>query len=238
LGQKDKKNKKDKAAIPLENTIPLGINTAFTTIAPMTVEEKRAARNRYCDLISHIFLHFAQFFLCIRLRSIDVEEAAKARREEARNTFESYLYRLRDLLNEDNKDTPFKKCSQESERSAIAEKLDESFVWLHDRGELAETSQFLDKRIALEWVFLRSWFPSNVLILIPFSKNARKAHYPSLPRNRGFPSSLEQFPDVELVYSSVPYRSPRKPHRRSICRPPLQMDERRVGRTRKDAARP
>jgi len=85
-----------------------------------------------------------------RLRSIDVEEAAKARREEARNTFESYLYRLRDLLNEDNKDTPFKKCSQEQERRAIVEKLEESFAWLYDRGELAETSQFLDKRIALE----------------------------------------------------------------------------------------
>lgn len=85
-----------------------------------------------------------------RLRSIDVEEAAKTRREEARNTFESHLYRLRDLLDEDAKDTPFKQCSQESERKAISEKLEESFAWLNDRGEFAETSQFLDKRIALE----------------------------------------------------------------------------------------
>jgi hypoxia up-regulated 1 len=46
-GKKDKKNKKDKAAAALENTIPLGINVAFTTIAPMTVEEKKAARSRY-----------------------------------------------------------------------------------------------------------------------------------------------------------------------------------------------
>lgn len=85
-----------------------------------------------------------------RLRAIDAEESAKTRREEARNTFESYLYRLRDLLNEDNKDTPFKKCSQASERKEIAERLEESFAWLADRGDLAETSQFLDKRIALE----------------------------------------------------------------------------------------
>jgi len=54
------------------------------------------------------------------------------------------------LLDDDNKDTPFKKCSQETERKAIAEKLEDSFAWLHDRGDLAETSQFLDKRIALE----------------------------------------------------------------------------------------
>lgn len=88
----------------------------------------------------------------VRLRAIDVEEAVKTRREEARNTFESYLYRLRDILDDDNKDTPFKKCSQEIERKAIAEKLQDSFAWLHDRGDLAETSQFLDKRIALECV--------------------------------------------------------------------------------------
>ena len=95
------------------------------------------------------------FFL--RLRVIDAEELTKTRREEARNTFESYLYRLRDLLDEDNKDTPFKKCSQSRERTAIAEKLDESFAWLSDRGDLAETSQFLDKRIALEYVFSPSF---------------------------------------------------------------------------------
>ncbi|KAF9481579.1 actin-like ATPase domain-containing protein [Pholiota conissans] len=115
---------------PVENTITLTVDTKFTTIPPMTVDEKKKARSR--------------------LRAIDAEETAKTRREEARNTFESYLYRLRDLLDEDNKDTPFKKCSQQSERKEITEKLEESFSWLADRGDLAETSQFLDKRIALE----------------------------------------------------------------------------------------
>jgi hypoxia up-regulated 1 len=85
-----------------------------------------------------------------RLRVIDNEEAAKNRKDEARNTLESYLYRLRDLLDEENRDTPFKKCSRESERQAIAEKLEDSFTWLHDRADVAETSQFLDKRISLE----------------------------------------------------------------------------------------
>ena len=86
----------------------------------------------------------------VRLRALDAEEASKVRREEARNSFEGYLYRLRDLLDPYNTETPFKKCSQDSERKAISEKLDESFSWLFDMGDLAETSQLLDKRVALE----------------------------------------------------------------------------------------
>jgi hypoxia up-regulated 1 len=85
-----------------------------------------------------------------RLRVLDGEEAARNRKDEARNTLEGYLYRLRDLLDNSNQDTPFQKCSKESERHSIHEKLDESFLWLHEKGDAAETSQFLDKRISLE----------------------------------------------------------------------------------------
>lgn len=88
-----------------------------------------------------------------RLRAIDQQEAAKTRKDEARNTLEGYLYRLRDLLDEENRDTPFKKCSKASERKEITEKLEASFTWLHEHGDVAETSQFLDKRISLEQVF-------------------------------------------------------------------------------------
>lgn len=119
-----------KKVVSKEDTIKLKVVTTFPTIAPMTVDEKKQARSR--------------------LRAIDLEEAAKNRKDEARNTLESYLYRMRDLLDDENKDAPFKKCSKESERAAIAEKLEDSFTWLHDRGDIAETSQFLDKRISLE----------------------------------------------------------------------------------------
>ncbi|KAG7087443.1 hypothetical protein E1B28_013409 [Marasmius oreades] len=112
------------------STIPLGINVRFPSIPPMSVEEKKASRSR--------------------LRAMDVEEAAKNRKEEARNTLEGYLYRLRDLLDEENRDTPFKQCSQPSERAALEEKMEETFAWLHDRGDIAETSQLLDKRTSLE----------------------------------------------------------------------------------------
>ena len=47
----------------------------------------------------------------------------KNRREEAQNSFESYLYKLRDLLND-------------GDRRDISEKLDESLQWLFDRDDL------------------------------------------------------------------------------------------------------
>ncbi|KAF9265145.1 actin-like ATPase domain-containing protein [Marasmius fiardii PR-910] len=112
------------------STIPLGIEVRFPSIPPMTIEEKKASRNR--------------------LRAIDIEEAVKNRKEEARNTLEGYLYRLRDLLDEENRDTPFKQCSQPSERTALQAKMEETFTWLHDKGDIAETSQLLDKRTSLE----------------------------------------------------------------------------------------
>ncbi|KAJ7756232.1 Hsp70 protein-domain-containing protein [Mycena metata] len=126
----EKEKEEKKKATPKDNTITLNTTVVFPTIPPMTVEHKKNARSR--------------------LRAIDLDEAAVARKEEARNTFEGYLYRMRDLLDEENRDTPFKQCSQEAERKAIAVKLDESFAWLHDKGDVAETSQFLDKRNALE----------------------------------------------------------------------------------------
>jgi len=148
------KKEAKKAAAPVENTISLSLEVTFSTIPPMTVAQKKTSRSRFVNARNHSnLIAFMMLFIFPRLRAIDAEELTKTRREEARNTFESYLYRLRDLLDEDNKETPFKKCSQAGERNAIAEKLDESFAWLSDRGDLAETSQFLDKRIALEYVF-------------------------------------------------------------------------------------
>ncbi|KAG6888558.1 hypothetical protein C0992_008187 [Termitomyces sp. T32_za158] len=121
-----------KKVVSKEDTVKLKVVTTFPVIPPMTVDEKKEARSR--------------------LRAIDQEEAAKTRKDEARNTLEGYLYRLRDLLDEENRDTPFKKCSKVSERKEITEKLEESFTWLHEHGDVAATSQLLDKRISLERV--------------------------------------------------------------------------------------
>lgn len=86
------------------------------------------------------------------LLAIDIQEASKRQNEDARNSLEGYLYRVRDLLSDDNERAPFVKCSKESERKAISEKLEETFAWLSDEGEHADTSELVEKRGALAYV--------------------------------------------------------------------------------------
>jgi hypoxia up-regulated 1 len=119
-----------KSTPPKENTISLNLTITFTSVPPMTADEKRAARSR--------------------LRAIDHLEAAKNRKEEARNSLETYLYKIRDLLDDENPESPFKKCSQESERKQIGEKLEELISWVHEEGDTADTTHLLDKRNSLE----------------------------------------------------------------------------------------
>ena len=87
------------------------------------------------------------------MREIDNIESSKRRKEEARNNLESYLYRLRDLL-DDESQTPFRKCSQFEERSVIHKKLEETLTWMHDEADNADTTQFLQKLSGLEYVSL------------------------------------------------------------------------------------
>ena len=60
----------------------------------------------------------------------------KNRREEAQNSFESYLYKLRDLLNDSDRRDIWMRASS----GYLIE-----VIW-------DEPSQFLSRRIALEWV--------------------------------------------------------------------------------------
>ncbi|KAG6369740.1 Hsp70 protein-domain-containing protein [Boletus reticuloceps] len=123
---KEKKTNKEKKDM---STIPLEVNVVFSTLPPMTVAEKRAARDR--------------------LRAIDSKEVLKRLREEAHNTLEAYLYKLRDIL-EDGPDSPFMKCSKASERQAISKKLADTIAWLHEEGEAADTTALREKRGTLE----------------------------------------------------------------------------------------
>ncbi|KAG1732638.1 Hsp70 protein-domain-containing protein [Suillus paluster] len=130
-GKKDKE-KKDKAKKPDmkdQSTIPLEIEIVYNAQGPMSPAAKRAARDR--------------------LRALDNMEVSKQRREEAHNTLEGYLYKLRDLL-DDGPDTPFTKCSQPSERQALSNKLSETITWLHDEGDTADTMKLWEKRSVLE----------------------------------------------------------------------------------------
>lgn len=91
-------------AVKPKEPIALEIEVKFPTIAPMSVKQKRAGRDK--------------------LLAVDAEEGTKRKREEARNTLEGYLYKLRDLLSDESSESPFVKCSQSAERKALAEKTD------------------------------------------------------------------------------------------------------------------
>ncbi|SNX82298.1 related to glucose regulated stress protein, HSP70-like [Melanopsichium pennsylvanicum] len=70
----------------------------------------------------------------------------KAQREEARNAIESYLYRVRDMLD----DPSFTSVSKPAERDAISTKTTELSSWLNEDGETADTSSLKLKRTSLE----------------------------------------------------------------------------------------
>ncbi|PIL26008.1 transporter [Ganoderma sinense ZZ0214-1] len=118
------------AAAVTKEPINLEIDVKFASIPPMSLAKKRTGRDR--------------------LKAIDAEENVKRRKEEARNTLEGYIYKLRDLLGDDSSGSPFMKCSQASERRRISEKVDEAYSWLQEHGDDAETIQYIDHRTALE----------------------------------------------------------------------------------------
>ena len=94
----------------------------------------------------------ATLIIIRRLQALNNEEAGKRRREEARNSLEAYLYKLRDLLEDDNPESAFHKCSQEPERKRIAEKLKETSAWISDHGDDADTNELVAKLTELEYV--------------------------------------------------------------------------------------
>ena len=69
------------------------------------------------------------------------------------------MYKLGDLLGDESQ-TPFRKCSQPAERSAVQKKLEETRVtWIHDETNNADTNQFLEKLSGLEYVsYMLSFF--------------------------------------------------------------------------------
>ncbi|KZS89329.1 actin-like ATPase domain-containing protein [Sistotremastrum niveocremeum HHB9708] len=115
-------NKKDQSTIHLE------MDRYFKNIPPMNYVEKQRAKER--------------------LAAVDSMEASKRRKEDARNSLEAYLYRLRDLLGE--ADTPFVECSTEEERKTMAEKLDQVFEWMFESADSAGLLEFREKRNLLE----------------------------------------------------------------------------------------
>ncbi|KAG8893150.1 lumenal Hsp70 protein, partial [Tulasnella sp. 417] len=83
-----------------------------------------------------------------RLAEIAAREAAKAQREQAYNLLEGFLYRLRDLLEDDS--SAFHEFAQPDEQARLSDKLATTMTWLHDDGEEAAADVLLAKRAELE----------------------------------------------------------------------------------------
>ena len=62
---------------------------------------------------------------------------------------------MRDLLEEDESN-PFTKCSTESERESIRQKVDETLHWMNEDGD---TAQLLDLRNKIESLESVSYLP-------------------------------------------------------------------------------
>lgn len=133
---------------PPKDTIPLKVNVKSPISLSMNSGEKRTARDRFVLTIMQYTI-ISLMFIISRILAIDKEEVAKRVKEEARNTLEGYLYRVRDLLEEEG-DTPFRKCSKEPERTAMQETLEETFSWLHDHGDDASTHDYISRRTSIE----------------------------------------------------------------------------------------
>lgn len=92
---------------------------------------------------------FIDLISSYRLVSVDQAEMAKRRREESRNLLETYLYRLRDLLDGDSS-SPFIVYSKQAERTELSNSLQETFQWLSESGDSADSIELWSKREALE----------------------------------------------------------------------------------------
>lgn len=122
------KKEKSKRTIPTERTIRLiGRAIPQGSVHPMSGSEHKTAQDR--------------------LYVADVVARKKANKEEARNVLEGYVYRVRDLVEEEW----FKKASKEEERNAITSKQRELSEWLNSpEGDKADTSALKLKKGSLE----------------------------------------------------------------------------------------
>jgi hypothetical protein len=86
-----------------------------------------------------------------RIKEIAEAEKRKHAREEARNSLEGFVYRIRDLSG----DETFVNASTASERSILAEKLRQTEEWLWAESDRAMTKDLRSKRYELEYVLPR-----------------------------------------------------------------------------------
>ncbi|UZJ55202.1 hypothetical protein CBS101457_004522 [Exobasidium rhododendri] len=122
------KKEKSKKSIPTERSIKLvGRVVPRGSVHPLSNAELKESRDR--------------------LYVADSEARSRATREEARNVLEAYVYRVRDLVEEEW----FKKASRDEERKSIESKTKELSSWLSSaEGDKAVTSTLKLRKGTLE----------------------------------------------------------------------------------------
>ncbi|ODO10822.1 hypothetical protein I350_01420 [Cryptococcus amylolentus CBS 6273] len=123
----EKEEKKDGKKAPTK--VALKFREKHLGVKPLSGEEKRTTN--------------------ARLNSIAAFESAKASREEALNSLESYIYALQNHLS-DYEPTALKDFSTPAEQTAIKDLVAKTFEWLNDVGDQATERELRTKYTALE----------------------------------------------------------------------------------------
>ncbi|KAK4048426.1 lumenal Hsp70 protein [Microbotryomycetes sp. JL201] len=118
--------KEASALKPKNSTVTLDAKVVMLERMPMSFDEKLEGRKR--------------------LREIKAAEVRKVQREEARNGLESYIYKVRDLV----EDATFGRVSLEHERKMIREKVEAANEWLWDEADKALTKELRAKKNEIE----------------------------------------------------------------------------------------
>jgi hypoxia up-regulated 1 len=79
---------------------------------------------------------------------MDNSDLQRRTREEARNNLESFVYRVRDFLQNE----VVLQVSTESQRAELSSKLSETSDWLYGEGEEAQTVEFKTRLNNLKFV--------------------------------------------------------------------------------------
>lgn len=84
------------------------------------------------------------------MQELDLKDALRREREDARNSLESFVYRTLDFLYDEVVET----VASEEQREELREKLSETSDWIYDEGEHADTKAYIDQLNTLKYVYI------------------------------------------------------------------------------------
>jgi hypoxia up-regulated 1 len=146
-------------SITLEEEEPQASTTSSASDATSTISTKENKKATPQTKVETIPIRFSSFPLGTpapsktelnriktRLAAFDASDRDRALREEALNELESFIYRSRDLVD----DEEFTKVIKPDQLATLQEKAAAASEWLSDDGEVAKTSEFQEKLKSLK----------------------------------------------------------------------------------------